>query len=325
VRPFVWVIPLPPVGRFLFRFPATFILCHLSVVCCLCCGALSSQALRAALAHSAFLRHSFSVICRSFAVICLSFAAFAAVLSHSLPPRDTSSPLLYPEAPAGPRPWPDPPHTPPARILLFWSAVRNMAKNKRICMPRKRSRTGDGAGFKSKRAATGQVVTTSTAKPPAPDWIIGRPCRVRMLGTEVWRSGRVKAICGLNKWELDLELEDHPDFPSDGRAERVSLDVQPVHIAEDFVWAIEPADASDRAAASGNERTPALLFQPFGPPERESCGPKHAPGGTGVGEDTPAPIGRVTEGEFVQVEVAEQPSQVCIDLSIYLSMCESID
>ena len=147
---------------------------------------------------------------------------------------------------------------------------------------------------------------------------------MRMLGSGVWRSGRVKAICGLNKWELDLELEDHPDFPSDGRAERVALDVQPVHIAEDFVWAIEPADASDRAAASGNERTPALLFQPFGPPERESCGPKHAPGGTGVDEDTPAPRGRVTEGEFAQVEVAE-PSQVCIYLSIYLSVYVCID
>jgi len=41
VRPFVWVVPPPPVGRFLFSFPATFILCHLSVVRRLCCGALA--------------------------------------------------------------------------------------------------------------------------------------------------------------------------------------------------------------------------------------------------------------------------------------------
>ena len=43
VRPFVWVVPPPPVGRFLFRFPATFILCHLSVVRRLCCGALAQE------------------------------------------------------------------------------------------------------------------------------------------------------------------------------------------------------------------------------------------------------------------------------------------
>jgi len=143
-----------------------------------------------------------------------------------------------------------------------------------------------------------------------------------MIGTEVWRSGTVKAIRGLNKRALELELEDHPDFPSRGRAERVSLDSQPVHVAEDFVWAIEPADESDRAVASGGERTPALLFHPFGPPERGSCGPKHAPDGTGVGEGTPAFSGRVTEGEFLQVEVAEptDPSQVCAYLSIYLSI-----
>ena len=41
VRPFVWVVPPPPVGRFLFRVPATFILCHLSVVRRLCYGALA--------------------------------------------------------------------------------------------------------------------------------------------------------------------------------------------------------------------------------------------------------------------------------------------
>jgi len=44
VRPFVWVAPPPPVGRVPFRFPATFILCHLSVVRRLCCGALAHLA-----------------------------------------------------------------------------------------------------------------------------------------------------------------------------------------------------------------------------------------------------------------------------------------
>jgi len=41
VRPFVWVAPPPHVGRFPFRFPATFILSHLSVVRRLCYGALA--------------------------------------------------------------------------------------------------------------------------------------------------------------------------------------------------------------------------------------------------------------------------------------------
>jgi len=41
LRPSVWVAPRPPVVRFPFRFPATFILCHLAVVHRLCCGALA--------------------------------------------------------------------------------------------------------------------------------------------------------------------------------------------------------------------------------------------------------------------------------------------
>ena len=126
-----------------------------------------------------------------------------------------------------------------------------------------------------------------------------------MLGTEVWRSGTVKAIRGLDKRALELELEELFEFASKGRAVRVSLDSQPVHIAEDFVWAIEPPDPTGKASASAGQRTPALLFQPFGPPERESCGAKHAPDGTGVGASgPPAFSGRVTEGEFLQVRMA---------------------
>jgi len=140
--------------------------------------------------------------------------------------------------------------------------------------------------------------------------ISGSPdSRVRMLGTEQWRSGTAKEVDFQNQ-RIRLDLERTLEL--EGRLEWVSLDKQPVHIAEDFVWAIEPADTIGLAAASGNALTPALLFKPFGPPERDVRGPKHAPDVTGVGAGTLAVSGRVAEGEFLQVLVAEpaDPSQL---------------
>ena len=123
-------------------------------------------------------------------------------------------------------------------------------------------------------------------KPPATKFI-GRICRLRWPQTDKWVSAKMVGLIGAEKQTCEIEVE---TVGEKATAEpwvkrRINFSSQPLHIAEEVVWAPEDGEADPSHARAIAQRAsgqhglaggyvaglvPMVIFAPFGPSELEA-------------------------------------------------------